>query len=1381
MPRQKITGGRKIFFAGECVTFELSGIPGISGKGVLRTNIGNAAITRKEICESAFDGKPAPGLDWHDFEMDFNGNGCFSLTLPLLEVGVFEAKCCFIPDDGAPIIWAQGANFEIKVESSAASAGNTIYCAFVRQFGKATLYAEHSSALPDEIARLDRENYTVIPPSGTFRDVIKQLDHIFGTLRCRILQLLPVHPVPAQYGRMGRYGSPFAALDYFNVDPALAEFDTKATPLEQFGELIDAVHARNGRIFMDMPVNHTGWASRTQIEHPEYFVRKSDGEFESPGAWGIVWADLCRLDYSKKEVTELMAEVFLFWCRRGIDGFRCDAGYMVPAEAWSVISSKVRSQYPDTVFLLEGLGGPIAVQDDLLRRRNLDWAYSELFQNYDRDSICRYLPTMLATAREAGSMISFAETHDNNRLAASGKVFARLRFLVNALLSGGGFGFANGAEFFAAEKIDVHGCGALNFGAADNLCELVKKLDLLLSDHPAFFPESRVSLIQQGPGNVIAALRSASDGTNQVLILLNLDTCNAGTVRFNGKGIALSGRDVLSGKNYVFQSSGTEYACDLAPGDGVCIVFDDYTINTQAPTEPERVLSLRADAMAKRAALKYNKLEECVEFSGQDMVADPIGFIRKISRRRIPPVTEFSCDLGDASRQVVSTNDDILMISDSVPFRCTVNFGDTPLFAAKSLRSADGRYFIIADTGKNDSSELQYLKLNVTRFADGAKPQRIQGTVCRTPESSETAIRFAFNSHQEMDGLYAFGTGSNGSYTLIPAKLGYVSSKYDAILAANCDDTYPVDRQVMFSCIRAWLVANDYSQEINFSKMLSFSANTSNKARWVFDLPVGQGKRSTITLTLEHAANGNAVKLLWERADDNTTGARLIVRCFVSDRCNHHLTRACDGPEEAFKNNCFPLDNGFIFSPYGRKLEINCNSGRYFHEPEWHYMWHLPFEEYYGQECKTDRFSPGYFEIPFDSGSSAELTATVGDCVPVWKNAKIKERCRVEEFIHDTLSRFVVKRDKLNTVIAGYPWFLDWGRDTLIVIRGLVKDPEFRNDARRILQAFATFERNGTIPNVISGAAEANRDTSDAPLYLIVAVSDYIASTRDNSILKIKCGSRTMQQVLDSIADNYIKGTENGIKMDEVSKLIYSPSHFTWMDTNYPAGTPRKGYPIEIQSLWYAALKFLKRDRLASEVKNSISHLFFTKGGCSDCLHCDQMVPAHEAVADDHVRCNQLFAVTLGAVTDEEKCLKIIADTSRLIVPGAIRTLDNKKVSHLLPVWHNGALLNDPANPYWGKYCGPEDTARKAAYHNGTAWGWPFPSYCEALYNFGKEEEKERALAILLSVKKYFESGIPGQLPEVADGDLPHLPGGCAAQAWSASEFYRVYKLLTSD
>ncbi|MBE6387693.1 MAG: glycogen debranching protein [Lentisphaerae bacterium] len=1380
MPQQKITGGRKIYFCGECAAFELSGIQDIPGRGVLRTNIGYAATTRDEICESLLKDKPAPGLDWHDFDMTPEGSGRYTLTLPLLETGCFEAKCCFIPDDGSPIIWAHGANFEIKVESSAAAAGNTIYCAFVRQFGK-TLFLEHSGDTPAEAGVLDRQGYTVIPPSGTFRDLIRQLDHIFGTLRCRILQLLPVHPVPAQYGRMGRYGSPFAALDYFNVDPALAEFDTSATPLEQFGELIDAVHSRDGRIFMDMPVNHTGWASRTQIEHPEYFIRDSEGKFESPGAWGVVWADLCRLDYSKKEVTNLMADVFLFWCRRGIDGFRCDAGYMVPADAWSVIVSKVRSEYPDTVFLLEGLGGPLAVQDDLLRRRNLDWAYSELFQNYDRDSISGYLPGMLATAREAGSMICFAETHDNNRLAAYGKRFAKLRFMVNALLSAGGFGFANGAEFYATEKIDVHGCGALNYGAADNLNELAATLNLLLASHPAFYPESHVSLIQHGPGNVIAALRQAQDGASKAVVLLNCDCNNAATVMFYAKDIPERGRDVLSGRQVVFQSAGGSYACDLAPGEGLCVVFDGFVPDRTLALEPERVRLLRAGAMAKHAALKYRKLAGCSNIEACDMLADPVQFVRMISNRKNAPVAEFSCDLGDALREIVCTNFDLVMVSDTVPFRCRIMLDGKPLCAAKSLRSDKGRHFVLLDAGRNLSGELKYAKLEIVRFAPGKVPEHLKGTICFVPDAGRVKMRFGFSSRSDMENLYAFGTGSNGSYTLIPARFGSVTSKYDALLAANCDDTYPVDRQVMFSGVKAWLVANDYSQEINFSRQTSFCSDAANHARWTFDLPVGQGQRSMITLSCEHSANGNAVRLNFDRANDAGGSARLIVRCFVEDRTNHHLTRACDGAENRFRDSVISGERGFVFAPYGRKLEVASDCGRYCSEPEWHYMQHLPFEEYYGQDCKTDRFSPGYFEIPLDPGSSAEITAVCNDAVPKWTAASFKENMSAGEFIGDAMRRFVVRRSDLNTVIAGYPWFLDWGRDTLIVLRGLVKHPEFRSDAVRILQAFASFERNGTIPNVISGAAEANRDTSDAPLYLIVAVRDCIAATGDDSILDLKCGSRTMRQVLESIADNYLAGTPNGIKADRSSGLIYSPSHFTWMDTNYPAGTPRQGYPIEIQSLWYAALKFLGRDELASQVRSSIEKLFFANGSCSDCLHCREMVPAHEAVPDDHIRCNQLFAVTLGAVSDPEKCRRIISDTSRLVIPGAIRTLDHRRVDYQLPIWHNGHCLNDPSNPYWGKYCGPEDTSRKAAYHNGTAWCWPFPSYCEALVICGGKEEKQRALAILLSVKKYFETQVAGELPEVADGDLPHAPGGCSAQAWSVSEFYRVYSMLTSD
>ena len=120
----------------------------------------------------------------------------------------------------------------------------------------------------------------------------------------------------------------------------------------EFKELIGAVHARGGLFFVDLPANHTGWASTLQTHHPEWFARESDGRFRSPGAWGVKWADLVELDYSHAGLRAYMAEVFVHWCRLGVDGFRCDAGYMIPAETWLYIVARVREEYPDTVFML---------------------------------------------------------------------------------------------------------------------------------------------------------------------------------------------------------------------------------------------------------------------------------------------------------------------------------------------------------------------------------------------------------------------------------------------------------------------------------------------------------------------------------------------------------------------------------------------------------------------------------------------------------------------------------------------------------------------------------------------------------------------------------------------------------------------------------------------------------------------------------------------------------------------------------------------------------------------------------------------------------------------------------------------------------------------
>ena len=217
---------------------------------------------------------------------------------------------------------------------------------------------------------------------------------------------------------------------------------------------------------------------------------------------------------------------------------------------------------------------------------------------------------------------------------------------------------------------------------------------------------------------------------------------------------------------------------------------------------------------------------------------------------------------------------------------------------------------------------------------------------------------------------------------------------------------------------------------------------------------------------------------------------------------------------------------------------------------------------------------------------------------------------------------------------------------------------------------------------------------------------------------------RTLHDVLRSIATNYIKGTPNGIRMDTDSSLIWSPDHFTWMDTNHPAGTPREGYPVEIQALWIRLLRQLEkisaRDEqkkwrdLAERATASLEKFFWLedKGWFADVLLAKSGVAAREAKPDDALRGNYLFAVSLGLVTGERAKRCVEAAQKYLVVPGALRSLAPLPVSVPLPIYGNdGRLLNNPVEPYQPRYEGDEDTRRKPAYHNGTAWTWTFPGF----------------------------------------------------------------------
>jgi glycogen debranching enzyme len=204
---------------------------------------------------------------------------------------------------------------------------------------------------------------------------------------------------------------------------------------------------------------------------------------------------------------------------------------------------------------------------------------------------------------------------------------------------------------------------------------------------------------------------------------------------------------------------------------------------------------------------------------------------------------------------------------------------------------------------------------------------------------------------------------------------------------------------------------------------------------------------------------------------------------------------------------------------------------------------------------------------------------------------------------------------------------------------------------------------------------------------------------------------------------------------------------------------------------------------LAQQALASVEKLFWfeDRGYYADCLAAGSGKPASGASVDDGLRSNYLFLISLDLVHGERAKRSVQAAVRHLVVPGALRSLAPLPVSLPLVIrGPDGRLLNDPQNPYWGRYEGDEDTRRKPAYHNGTAWTWTFPPFCEALaaaYDF-TPEAVAAAKAYLGSMDRVIVEGCIGHVPEILDGDAIHLQRGCDAQAWGATEALRVWKIL---
>jgi len=1372
-------GSKQMLYAGDYLDLSIEVNERFEGKAFIRNNINQSEIRLKDIVDEIEIGKPNLDRGWFDLEIPRVAPNLFSLKIPLLKIGHFNFKM-FLEENGKQI-WPEGDNSTINIEPPQYRTGNTIYCAFVRQFGP-NKKLKKSEADSKTIEKLDKEGYTVIPPSGKFRDLIKELDHIIYDLGCNILHLLPINPTPTTYARMGRFGSPYAALDFTAVNPELAEFDLKATPLQQFQELVDAVHSRSAKMIIDIAINHTGWAAKLHETNPDWIKRNEDGTIHQPGAWGTVWEDLTELDHANHDLWIYLADVFLTWCDRGVDGFRCDAGYMIPEPAWKYITAKVRQVYPDTIFLLEGLGGPWEVTESLLNTGNLNWAYSELFQNYDKAQISHYMDYSKYVSKSQGLMVHYAETHDNLRLAEKSTTWAKMRTSLCALIShNGAFGFTNGVEWFADEKVFVHRSSGLNWGAKENQVKHIKALSDLLCGHPSFRDGSKIKMLNNSNHSVISFVRYDKDKKNPLFVAVNLDCQKEATFTIEEKslpeGLQSSAKNLLSTSKGEIKNNGGSFQIVLPPGESL-VHGKESDLETGKKYRETKLNELLIMKILSHSGKDYVSLDMAKEVPS--LLENPVKYFN--DKNVFTTLWQFPKDL---QRHVMLSPYSVLIFKAPERFKVKHQSQQHESFSAN-----DGFNYVVYKSIE-DFSENSYQDIEITIY--GEKPTRYNSTLlCLTANDSP----FTGEVPDKNTPTNVLDTNNRGGMMHACLNWPNFNSRYDCLLGGNLSKEFPENRHIMWRRLRIYCHHQAITLPLDESTLISRNVS-GGKAELTFQNPVGQGRFVKIKLTIGMIDEQNATLAKIERLPASLENSLpdseevyLFIRADIEDRNFHMETKAHGSLEDIWSKCLATSKTSFTFSPdKGRILKLN-SEAKFINEPEWSYNNFQRIESERGLESNTDLYSPGFFKGILKGNESIKVLGqiiTKGDNDLSLEETEIaippKER-HFEPLLKEAMTHYIVRRGELKTVIAGYPWFLDWGRDTLICVRGIIS-AGFTEDVEKILLQFGSFEENGTLPNMIHGGDASNRDTSDAPLWYFVAVEDLIKQQGSDKFLDTKAGNRTVRDVLISLAENIIKGTPNKIKMDEDTGLVYSPSHFTWMDTNYPAGTPRDGYPVEIQALWHKALTLLaditdndKWTKLAAKTKDNFIDSFWDadRGFLSDCLHGKE-IPASSAAADDALRSNQLLAVTLGLV-DGEIAKAVISSSEELLIPGAIRSLADRPVDYPLPVNKDGQIVNDPANPYWGNYEGDEDTRRKPAYHNGTAWSWPFPSYSEALFKVYGEEARNHAIAILNSSRVLFDTGCINQIPEVLDGNAPHRHRGCDAQAWGITEAYRVWHLL---
>jgi predicted glycogen debranching enzyme len=641
----------------------------------------------------------------------------------------------------------------------------------------------------------------------------------------------------------------------------------------------------------------------------------------------------------------------------------------------------------------------------------------------------------------------------------------------------------------------------------------------------------------------------------------------------------------------------------------------------------------------------------------------------------------------------------------------------------------------------------------------------------------DTSVTANLDECLRREWLEANGLGGWASSTLAGAH----TRRYHGILVAATQP--PVGRMVLLSKLEETLVAGDEKHELGCNRYPGVVHPEGYRSLESFtqDLfPVFEyaalGVKLRKTIVAPHGENTTVV--LYEVLS-SPSPVTLDLRPFMAPRGSHELSRVNQflDPRAAFEGDVLRIQA----YPGIPQVFVQAPGARFTPAPDWYRNFEYDVERERGLDFREDLFTHGVLSLEMREGD--ELAVIVSTTDPTGRDGKLlveQERRRREDLLRgvrpeDDFQRalrlaadsFIVRRgDDLRTIIAGYHWFADWGRDAMIALPGLCLVTGRFDDAKKILRTFARSVSEGMLPNRFPDAGEEPEyNTVDATLWFFVAIHRYLEATGDEAFVLGE-----MLPVLLDIVAWHDRGTRHGIRTDQDGLLrAGAPGvQLTWMDAKVGDHviTPREGKAVEINALWYNAIAILadltkrggdaKRARAlsarAKAIRSRFQEVFWneTLGCLDDVVDGDRR--------DSSVRPNQLLALSLPfALLPKDKARRVLAVVDeKLLTPVGLRSL----------------APDDPA--YHPRHTG-HPGARDAGYHQGTVWSWLLGPYATALVRAYGAAGKRRARALLEGLRPHLADAGIGTVSEIFDADPPHEPRGCIAQAWSVAETLRAW------